>query len=113
MTFPADQIEELKRLFPGAAGAEEGGCAYFLIPAAILPAGCSPAATDLLLCPGARDGYPSRLFLGERVQCPKKLNWNATGVRILERNWHAFSWKVNRAGLRLAQLVAAHLGALA
>ena len=39
-------------------------------------------------------------------------NWNASGVRIAERNWHAFSWKAN-PNLRLAQMVAAALGGLA
>lgn len=113
MTFPDDQVKELVRLFPGAAAGSEAGVFYFLLPSVALPAGSTPHSMDLLLCPAGRDGYPSRLFFCERVQCPKGLNWNATGVRILERNWHAFSWRVNRGGLRLAQLVSAHLGALA
>ena len=33
------------------------------------------------------------------------------GVRIAERNWHAYSWKTS-PNLRLAQMVAAHLRAL-
>lgn len=110
MAFASDQVEELKRLFPNVQRSEEGGCIYFLLPQLRLPERCTPASTDALFCPTARDGYPSRLFFAEQVQCSTKLNWNANGVRIVERNWHAFSWKVN-PNLRLAQMVAAHLKA--
>jgi len=42
-----------------------------------------------------------------RVESGVQLNWNANGVRILERNWHAFSWTVNPEP-RLIQMVAAY-----
>jgi hypothetical protein len=111
MSFPDDQVGELKRLCPEARQCDEGGRTYLLLPGLALPEGCSPATTTALLCPTERDGYPSRLFLAERVQSRTPLNWNASGVRILERNWHAFSWKVN-PDLRLTQMIAAHLRAL-
>lgn len=111
MDFPLDQVGELKQLFPGVQRCDEGGYAYFLLPGLSLPGGCTPGHADILLCPMPRDGYPSRLFFAQVVQSPVSRNWNNTS-RILERNWHAFSWIIDQPGLRLAQLVAAHLEAL-
>ncbi len=111
MSFPDDQVAELKLLCPCIQHVEEAGCTYLLLPGLRLPAGCIPSRVNALLCPSARDGYPSRLFFAERLQSRVQLNWNANGVRIAERNWHAYSWKVN-SNLRLAQMVAAHLRAL-
>lgn len=109
MTFPEDEVRELSRLFPGTQQSDEGGAAYFLLPQLLLPTGRSPERVDALLCPKGRDGYPSRLFFAEVIASPTGRNWN--GVRILERNWYAVSWRV-REGLRLAQMVRAHLDAL-
>lgn len=111
MSFPEDQVAELKLLCPDVSEVEEAGCTYLLLPGLNLPDGCIPARTDAILCPTPRDGYESRLFFADRVQCMVEPNWNANGVRIVERNWHAFSWKTS-ANLRLAQMVAAHLRAL-
>jgi hypothetical protein len=111
MSFPQDEVDELKQLFPGISSAAEGGIEYFLIPSLRLPQGCDPETVDALLCPLPRDGYPSRLFLGQLVRCSSNPNWNKQNERILERNWFAFSFKV-RPGLRLAQLVASHLKGL-
>jgi hypothetical protein len=110
MSTPTDQLEELQKAFQGAEKLEEAGKAYIFIPGLQLPAGCSPPKVDALLCPTELDGYSSRLFFAERVQTSKSPNWNGN-VWILERNWHACSWKT-RAGARLIQMVAAHLEAL-
>jgi len=110
MGLPEDQIAELKQFFREIFAATEGGIIYLLLRDAALPSGCMPARMDLLLCPFERDGYPSRLYFAERVQCAKALNWNS-GVRVLERNWSAFSWKI-AGGLRLLQMVQEHLRAL-
>lgn len=113
MSFSEDQVAELKRLCPDLCEVVEANCSYVLLPGLNLPEGCSPARTDALLCPSARDGYPSRLFFSERIESKASAipNWNVNGLRIVERNWHAYSWKVNPQ-LRLAQMVAAHLRAL-
>ncbi len=111
MSFPEDQIAELKQLCPDAKVYPEAGCTYLLLPGLSLPEGCEPATSDALLCPTARDGYPSRLFFADKVKSSTERNWNVTGVRIVERTWHAFSWKAN-PNLRLVQMVAAHVGAL-
>lgn len=112
MNILPDQIEEFKTLFNDVQFCEEGGNPYFLIPGLALPMGCIPNKTDALLCPTTRDGYTSRLFFAEKIQTRHSLNWNALGVRILERNWHAFSWKIPQENLRLAQMVGAHLRGL-
>lgn len=111
MEFPEDQIEELKSIFGNVQIGEEGGKTYILIPSLHLPEGCSPSKVDALLCPTQRDGYRSRLFFSEPVQLPINRNWNAQNVRILERNWHAFSWQTKH-DLRLAQMVTVHMRGL-
>lgn len=111
MAFAADEIAELLQLVWRVHQAEEGGFTYFLLPELSLPDGCTPAMLDALLCPMARDGYSSRLFVAEQIaHRGPGTNWNALNVRILERNWFAVSWRVN-GGLRLAQLVRGHLDA--
>ena len=112
MTFADDEIQELKSAFSDAMVYEEGGYTFFLLPQVQMPKECTPARMDLLLCPTDRgDGYPSRLFFSERVAGPgPQPNWNSS-VRIIERTWHAYSWK-RPGALRLAQMVADHLGAL-
>ena len=112
MDYPDDQIAELKVLCPGVARGDESGSTYFVLPSLLLPDGCEPSEVDALLCPTPRDGYSSRLFFSKRVSSRKSLNWNAVQVRILERNWDAYSWRVNRTDLRLAQMISCHLEGL-
>jgi hypothetical protein len=107
--FMDDQVSELKLLCGSVDAFEDGGVTYLVLGGLALPPGCTPPSTDALLCSTPRDGYPSRLFFADRVQSPHERNWNFNG-RIGERNWHAFSWKVNDArAMRLAQLVRVHL----
>ncbi|SRR5258708_11092599 len=109
MNFPDDEVQELVRLYPGIRRGVEAGVTYFLIPDLALPAGRSPETTDALFCPSERDGYHSRLFLATTVTGGRSTNWNGN-VRVFERNWFAVSWRI-RLGLRLAQMVRAHLDA--
>lgn len=110
MTFPEDQLAELKQFFANIQTAKEAGITYVLLPGVTLPPGCEPTTMDLLLCPSPRDGYESRLYFAGSVKCKAGLNWNGN-TRVLERNWCAYSWKVP-GNLRLAQMVQAHLQAL-
>ena len=110
MTFPANEIDELKKIAPELQIAQEGGYTYILISNLNLPEGCIPTITDALLCPMPRDGYQSRLFFPVQIQgCPSR-NWNGN-IRALEKNWHAISWKIG-GGLRLAEMLLVHLKAL-
>jgi len=110
--LPKDQIDELKGLYSGLSLVMETGIEYIFIPNLQMPTGCVPDKLDALLCPSARDGYSSRLFFSQRVQGPRLLNWNANGVRIGERNWYAFSYKIGASAQRLAQKISSHLTAL-
>lgn len=105
MDFAQDEIDELKRLWPGVSRFDEQERTYFLLPAVALPDGCSPATVDLLLCPSERDGYPCRVFFAAVVASATGRNWNHQNMRIIDRTWHAFSWKVGDGPRRLAQIV--------
>lgn len=109
--LPEDQLTELAAFYPGAATAQEAGVTFVMLPSVALPDGVTPTCADLLLCPAERDGYPCRVFFGCAIEGGPSLNWHVQGVRILERAWWAFSWRVP-PGLRLAQMVEAHLQAL-
>lgn len=110
MALSEDELTELKQFFNNVQTAKEGGITYVLLPGAALPTGCVPGTMDLLLCPTPRDGYESRLYFAGSIQCKAALNWNGN-TRVLERNWIAYSWKIE-ASLRLLQMVQAHLQAL-
>lgn len=112
MSRPDDEIAELKLLWPDVARGEEGNKTVFLLPSLTLPTGCVPTTVDALLWPDERDGYPSRLYFAEKVvKQGAQPNWNSS-QRILERNWHAYSWNLHRTDHRLAQMVAEHLRGL-
>lgn len=111
VSIPDDQVQELLRLYPGTASAAEGGTTYYLIPDLRLPAGCAPPTVDALLCPVERDGYQSRLYYSAQVANGPQQNWHVNAHRYLERSWYAFSWRT-RSGLRLVQMVLAHLDGL-
>lgn len=111
MTIPSEHIQELKMICSEVLVCEEGGVAFILLRGLFLPDQCNKPQIDALLCPSPRDGYTCRLFFAERVSSAKPLNWNAVDIRILEKNWQAFSWKINQSNERPAQMVAAHLTA--
>jgi hypothetical protein len=106
MELPPDQLQELKSTFPGIATAEEGSVPFVLFPELLLPSGSLPERVRALLCPTQRDGYPSRLFLAQKVQHKGTgHNWNADGVVILGQRWWAVSWMVSD-GQRLINMIA-------
>jgi hypothetical protein len=109
--LPTEQLEELKALYGEIGVATEGGTIFIRFAALPLPDGCAPRHLEALLCPSAREGYPSRLYFAERPTSGKVPNWHMN-PRILERNWHVYSWRVPGDGHRLAQLVEMHLSAL-
>ena len=111
MDFPEDQIKELKSIAPHLSIAQDGGITYIRIDNLQLPDRCEPKIVNALLCPSHKDGYESSLFYSAIVTGIPSRNWNRNGVRILGESWYAISWKVN-AGLRLAEMLQIHLGAL-
>lgn len=111
MDFPEDQIKELKSIAPNLSIAQDGGITYIRIDNLQLPDRCEPKIVNALLCPSHKDGYESSLFYSAIITGIPSRNWNRNGVRILGESWYAISWKVN-AGLRLAEMLQIHLGAL-
>ena len=101
-------IEELKRYCGKVGMFPEAGFTYYFLGDLRLPAGCEPPVCDALLCPQLKDGYPSRLYFSVQVNGRYARNWNFN-ARIGEKNWLAFSWKVDLANPTLAQLLVAHL----
>jgi hypothetical protein len=112
MAYPNEQVEELKRYCSELSLLSEGGTEFFHLAGLHLPNGCKPDICDGLLCPTPREGYPSRLYLSVKVSCPFGRNWNGGDARIAEKNWFAFSWKVEPTPPSLAQILLAHLAAL-
>lgn len=111
-TITATTLEDLAELaLLGGAVREfrEGDKQYFHLGLVHLPAGCSPAASEALLCAQERDGYLTRLFLAQPVT-NRGGNW--TIHRILDRNWHTWSWQGIAANQRLAQILRGHLRGL-
>ena len=106
-----DHLEELRAICAGATQATEGGADCVLLPNLTMPPGCTPAAVDCLLCLGPRDGYSSRLYFAQPVQSREARNWNGQNIRVLERNWFAFSWRAPD-GLRPIETLIGHLKAL-
>jgi hypothetical protein len=106
-----EHVEELRSLCPDAKQCSEGGTDYVFLPGLKLPEGCNPSAVDCLLALGPRDGYENRLFFAQPIESPRKRNWNGQNIRILERNWFAYSWRVP-GGLRPIETLIAHLEAL-
>jgi hypothetical protein len=112
MPYPKEQTDELKGYCKKVSLLPEAGVEFLYLEELRLPAGCNPAVCDALLCPVAKDGYPSRLYFAVQVSSQFARNWNGT-VRIGEKNWSAFSWKVDLASPTLAQLLVAHLNGFA
>lgn len=113
MSYPKQQTDELKRYCKTLCVLSEGGIDFLQMEALHLPAGCTPDVCDALLCPVAKDGYPSRLYFSTQITGPYMRNWNVTNVRIGERNWWAFSWRVALASPTLALLLISHLNGFA
>lgn len=110
MLLPDDQITALKAVCPSVEYFEEGKLPFVLLRDYPLPPGVTPTKCDLILCPRERDGYPSRLWFSTQVSARTKPNWNGN-TRLLERNWHAYSWKAD-GSFTLVELLAIHLKAL-
>jgi hypothetical protein len=112
MAYSEVQIEELKGYCKKVGALTELGIDLLYLEALRLPAGCTPEVCDALLCPVAKDGYSSRLYFSQQINGRFARNWNGT-VRIGEKNWYAFSWKVELSAPTLAQILLAHLNGFA
>jgi hypothetical protein len=109
MEFAQVQLDELKSFYPDIGRVIDGGVDFILIRNIRLPDGCHPPTVDGLLCPTQRDGYPSRLFLAQKItHSGLGQSWNAAGVQIAGSQWWAVSWKIHKDRLTLLGIVLAH-----
>lgn len=104
-----DALSELQAICPNAVEMTEGAITYIFLPGLRVSGGGQTTTLDALLCPQARDGYQTRLFLSQPL-VGRIANW--APHRILDRTWHTWSWNGVGAELRPAQILAEHLRAL-
>jgi hypothetical protein len=111
--LPQDQVAALKTLYPELSVATEGEVEFVRIEHLKLFDGCEPRVVTGLLCPVPRDGYPSRLFLSQKISHRGKgQNWNPNhSVVILGEQWWALSWKPTRQNQTMIEMVLDHLEA--
>ncbi|MDQ5936897.1 MAG: hypothetical protein QG574_4237 [Cyanobacteriota bacterium erpe_2018_sw_21hr_WHONDRS-SW48-000092_B_bin.40] len=105
-----EELEPLKKHCDELSLHIEGGVEYIHFKNLKLPEGCSPQSTNAIFCPSPRDGYESRMGFEQKVVTPFPRNW--TEIRILDRNWAAFSWRYPVAGLSLLQILLGHFEGL-
>ncbi|MBZ5686469.1 MAG: hypothetical protein LAP86_15680 [Acidobacteriia bacterium] len=110
MEYAKEQIEALKGYCSKVRALAEGNDTYLHLEKLRLPEGCEPRECDALLrpFPGA-DGYPSQLYFSVQVSSSYTRNWNVSNVRICEKNWFAFSWRVTPSSPTLGQILVGHL----
>lgn len=111
--FSGEHLAELDLICAGAKEMAELGSAYIYLPALRLPNGCTPNQVDgLLRVSSTNTDYPTRLYFSQMVSCSTALNWNATNVVILQKNWFAYSWTDVANEGRPIEIIAQHLKAL-
>jgi hypothetical protein len=105
-------LNGLRAICPKAVVMRESGIDYVFLPNITFRTSQGDQALDALLCPAPHPtGYMTRLFLARPLPgCGQSNNW--TQIRILERDWHSWSWQNVPSTLAPAQILAAHLRAL-
>jgi hypothetical protein len=89
----------------------DAGQRYIHVPTLRLPVGCTPTGVAALICMDTRDGYPTRLFLSEKVTTTaRELNWNTTAA-IAGKTWHSFSWNYVPSSPRPVEVLIGHVAA--
>ena len=107
-----ENLDELRKICAGEKVMQEGGIDYVFLHQLEIITSQGAYQMDALLCPSQHpSGYMTRLFLAEPlIGSGQSNNW--TEHRILERNWHCWSWQNVPATQSPAQILAAHLRAL-
>ncbi|NJA08331.1 hypothetical protein HC024_21765 [Methylococcaceae bacterium WWC4] len=107
-----ENLDGLRKVCDGAKVMPESGIDYIFLPELEVITTQTSRKIDALLCPAQHpSGYMTRLFLAEPFPGSGQSN-NWTQHRILERNWHSWSWQNVPATQSPAQILAAHLRAL-
>ena len=112
MQITDEMIERFKASFPGSVSGKDLKGSFHFLPKVSVTTTLGEKVVDLLFCPEGRDGYPSRLFFSENLPTKDPTrNWNGR-ERIMDRNWHAMSWKIENPPPTLEALLSDHLRAL-
>jgi hypothetical protein len=107
-----EHLDGLRTVCSGAKVMHEGGIDYIFLPELTVRTTAATHKLDALLCPSLHPtGYVTRLFLSEPLHGSGQSN-NWMNYRILERNWHSWSWQNVSPEQTPAQILAAHLRAL-
>lgn len=104
----AELLGEIREMCPGASLQTEGGVRFIDLPRLKIPLSEGDQVLDGLLAIDAHNGYPTRLYLSERI-ANKGANWNVFSV--LARTWHACSWGNVLPTLRPIEILTEHLRA--
>lgn len=104
-----EQLVSLRTLCPQAELLSEGGQVVVHLPSVQFEAKGGKVTRDLLLWPGPKDGYLTRLFLSAQVPCNEARTW--TSFSLCGGSWWAVSWQGVDASLPWISILAVHLGA--
>jgi len=111
MISPA-HMEELQKICAGARVMAESGIDYIFLPKLTVVTTINTQELDALICPTQHpSGYMTRLFFSTPLLGAGQSN-NWTEHRILERQWHSWSWQNVPPSQAPSQILAAHLRAL-
>lgn len=103
------QLQTLRGLCPEAELMTEGGQTAVYLPGVQFQVGKTRVTRDLLLWPGPRDNYLTRLFLSAQVSGSVSRAW--TAFTLCGRSWWAVSWQGVPANLPWIEILANHLRA--
>lgn len=109
-----EALASIRKFSPEASVVVDGGVRAVYLPAFRFRFGEQTRSSDLLLYPGSHNGYPSRLFFRERIECTRgdgsAPNWQ--DAVIAGSKWWSPSWTGVSADLPLPAMLTAHLRAL-
>ena len=102
-------LVSLRSLCPQAELMTEGGQTVVYLPGVQFQAGAARVTRNLLLWPGPRDGYLTRLFLSQQVTGSVDRAW--TSYNLCGGTRWAVSWQGVPADLPWIEILGGHLGA--
>lgn len=108
MNSHSAQFAALSKLCPKAELWDEGGQPLVFIPGLPVSSCGAVHVVDVLLAPGERDSYQTRLFFSR--QLPAARNWSCFSIKA--GSWFAFSWQGVPANLTWDEILASHLEAV-
>jgi hypothetical protein len=109
MASNEEELIKLRRIYKQAEPWDECGQPLVYLPNVTVESGGVKHELNTLLCPRARDGYPTRVFLSKPFP-NKGQNWKVFNIKGL--TWHACSFSEVPASLPWIEILANHLRVL-